>query len=695
MGLSRDTYQTLLELPRAFSNQPDLQSVLQNLYLLLKNIVPCDSVAVLLLNEQGSSIRLGAFERGTAGPDIEVGTEGPYAGTAIAHAIHEQRPVFVPDFPSEFANYPDIREGAQSSTLSSGYMLPLSTSRKKLGVLCFGRKQKAELPASALSLMTAIADSIAFALENSLDRDAAEAYQKTLLEERDRWKLLLEINNHIVTHLRTADLFDAVSSSLRRYFASDFVGIWMLDKTHRSLECAVLDFPGGRVYRDSPGVLHARLSDPDLDRIRRNETRLLTREEFLQSDPSSAVLLEREGIESLALAPLNTVNGPLGVVTLGSRRERYFKYTDCDLLKQICSQISLALDNALAHEHLNTLKDKLEEERLYLESEVCDQYDFEDIIGKSQSLREVLQKVTIVAPTDSTVLLQGETGTGKELIARAIHNLSQRKARTFVRLNCAALPAGLVESELFGYEKGAFTGAIAQKKGRFEIADQGTLFLDEIGDIPLDLQPKLLRALQEREFERLGSTRTIGVNVRLIAATHRDLWSMIEQHEFREDLFYRLNVFPIIIPPLRERRDDIPLLVSYFVSRLARRMRKNISSIPKHAMEALTESPWPGNIRELENFIERAVILSQGNTLNVPINELKRRPVSINAPAANTPAATPLMTFADSEKDAIVAALKASSWKISGPGGAAERLGLKRTTLQNKMHKLGISRKYS
>jgi formate hydrogenlyase transcriptional activator len=690
MGLSRDTYQTLLELPRAFTNQPDLQSVLQNLYRLLKDLVPCDSVAILLLNEQGSSVRLGALERGTAGPDLEIGAEGPYAGTAIARAIHEQQPIFIPDFPSEFANYPGIREGAQSSTLASGYMLPLSTSRKKLGVLCFGRKQKEELPAGTLDLMSAIADSIAFALENSLDRDAAEAYQKTLLEERDRWKLLLEINNHIVTHLRIADLFDAVSASLQRYFASDFVGIWTIDNTHRALECAVLNFPGGRVYRDSPGVLHTQLIDQDLDRIRRNETRLLTREEFRQFDPASTIQLEREGIESLALAPLNTVNAPLGVVTLGSRRERYFKYTDCDLLKQICSQISLALDNALAHEHLNTLKDKLEEERLYLESEVCDQYDFEDIIGKSQSLREVLQKVTIVAPTDSTVLLQGETGTGKELIARAIHNLSQRKARTFVRLNCAALPAGLVESELFGYEKGAFTGATALKKGRFEIADQGTLFLDEIGDIPLDLQPKLLRALQEREFERLGSTRTIGVNVRLIAATHRNLWSMIEQHEFREDLFYRLNVFPIVIPPLRERRDDIPLLVSYFVSRLARRMRKNITSIPKHAMEALAESPWPGNIRELENFIERAVILSQGNTLNVPIDELKRRPVSMNAPAS-----APHMTFADAEKDAIVAALKAASWKISGPGGAAERLGLKRTTLQNKMRKLGISRKYS
>jgi formate hydrogenlyase transcriptional activator len=325
-----------------------------------------------------------------------------------------------------------------------------------------------------------------------------------------------------------------------------------------------------------------------------------------------------------------------------------------------------------------------EEECFYFESEIGPQHQFEDIVGKSAALREVLDQVAIVAPTQSTVLLHGETGTGKELIARAIHKLSPRRERTVVRLNCAAIPSGLVESELFGHEKGAFTGALMQRRGRFELADGGTLFLDEVGDISLDLQPKLLRALQEREFERLGSTRTIQVNVRLIAATHRDLQSMIHKNQFREDLFYRLNVFPIEIPPLRERREDIPLLVHFFVAGASRQMQKCIRSVPKQAMEALVNADWPGNIRELENFIERCVILTQGDQLNVPRADLKR--------AASRAVVAGVSTFEAAERQVIIDALKAASGRISGKSGAAERLALKRTTLQNKMRKLNIGR---
>src|SRR5271166_1887267 len=326
----------------------------------------------------------------------------------------------------------------------------------------------------------------------------------------------------------------------------------------------------------------------------------------------------------------------------------------------------------------------LGEQQLRLEPEINPEYCFEDIIGKSTALQKVLEQVVIVAPTDSTVLLHGETGTGKELVAQAIHNLSPRRERTFVRLNCAAIPSGLVESELFGHEKGAFTGALMQKRGRFELADCGTLFLDEIGDISLDLQPKLLRALQEREFERLGSTKTIHVDVRLIAATHRNLQDMIRKNQFREDLFYRLNVCPIEIPPLRERRDDIPLLVHYFVLRHSRQMQKRIKSVPKPAMEALVNSDWPGNIRQLENFIERCVIFTQGDELNVLRAELKKPSVCSVASAAPS--------FEQAERQAIIDALIAASGRIAGTGGAAERLGLKRTTLQNKMNKLNISR---
>jgi formate hydrogenlyase transcriptional activator len=323
------------------------------------------------------------------------------------------------------------------------------------------------------------------------------------------------------------------------------------------------------------------------------------------------------------------------------------------------------------------------DQRLYPGSETISGYRFKDIIGKSRAIRKVLEEVAIVAPTDSTVLLHGETGTGKELIARAIHDLSPRRERTFVRMNCAAIPSGLLESELFGHEKGAFTGALMQKKGRFELADRGSLFLDEIGDISLELQPKLLRAVQEQEFERLGSVRTISVNVRIIAATHRDLTAMIRGGQFREDLFYRLNVFPIEIPPLRERRDDIPLLVNYFVAKLSRRMGKQITSIPEQAMELLIGNPWKGNIRELANFVERAVILSHGEELELPIAELK----------ASQPAEIfPVSTFVQAERAVIIDALTAASGQISGERGAAERLGLKRTTLQNKMRRLNISR---
>jgi DNA-binding NtrC family response regulator len=321
--------------------------------------------------------------------------------------------------------------------------------------------------------------------------------------------------------------------------------------------------------------------------------------------------------------------------------------------------------------------------RLEVETDTPREYNFEEIVGKSVTLRKVLQQIAIVAPTDSTVLLQGETGTGKELVARAVHSLSSRKDHDLVRLNCAAIPSGLVESELFGHERGAFTGALIQKRGRFELADRGTMFLDEIGDISLELQPKLLRALQEREFERLGSTRTIRVDVRLIAATHRNLAAMIREGKFREDLFYRLNVFPIEIPPLRERREDIPLLVHHFVARFARMMDKRIETIPARAMEALTNAPWRGNIRELENYLERCVILTPGEELYVPVDELAH--CAVEQPMAAS-------SFHEAERRAIIDALRACSGRIGGSGGAAARLGLKRTTLQRKMSRLNVSR---
>jgi formate hydrogenlyase transcriptional activator len=547
--------------------------------------------------------------------------------------------------------------------------------------LTFGIAQGEKFSPDDVELMTSVSSHVGVALESAIATDAAETYQRQLARERDRLRLLLEINNQVVTQLDVNELFRSASASIRKYFANDFTGFWLIDKQSNQLECAVLDFPGAKGFLADIPVRE--VTDQEVEKMRTRTAEIWSQQDIDRLRPEVLERLKAESIAAMAVAPLGTSNGPLGLMSMGSKRPNNFGQEDLDILSQISAQISLALDNALAYGRLNASRNRLEDERLYLESEIRAEYNFEDIVGKSPALRKVLDQIEIVARTGSTVLLRGETGTGKELIARAVHSLSPRRDRTFVRLNCAAIPSGLVESELFGHEKGAFTGALMQKRGRFELADRGTLFLDEIGDISLELQPKLLRALQEQEFERLGSNKTIQVDVRLIAATHRDLSLMIRNNQFREDLFYRLNVFPIEIPPLRERREDIPLLVHYFVSRLSRRMQKRIKSIPKPAMDALSNAAWPGNVRELENFIERAIILTQGDELNVPLAELKKSSVRNAAPVS---------TFQQAERQAIIEALKAASGRISGAGAAAERLGLKRTTLQNKMRRLNITK---
>jgi formate hydrogenlyase transcriptional activator len=387
-----------------------------------------------------------------------------------------------------------------------------------------------------------------------------------------------------------------------------------------------------------------------------------------------------EAIESGCILPLISRNRTLGVLTLGSRIQNLFSCDDVDFLLRVAAQVSIAIENALAYKEIAELRDKLAQERLYLEEEIRTAADFEGIVGQSAALRKVLQLVETVATSDSTVLLLGDTGTGKELIARAIHDRSRRKDRTFVKLNCAAIPTGLLESELFGHERGAFTGAVTQKIGRLELADQGTLLLDEVGDIPLELQPKLLRVLQDGEFERLGSTRTKKVDVRVVAATNRNLDRMIEERQFRSDLYYRLNVFPIRIPPLRERPEDIPLLVRYFSQKYARRMQKRIESIPVAAMRKLARWHWPGNVRELQNLVERAVILTRSSTLAISVPEL-----------ANSGANLPRGRAGNfDEQERIVRILKETNGRVGGQSGAAVRLGLKRTTLLTRMKKMGI-----
>lgn len=679
-GQSR--YRTLLEISSTVATQPSLDAILRSLGDLLSNLVRFDLIILFLFDSDQQTLRVRSqvwnrYNR----PELAIGIEFPYKSTSIERAIEEQAAIFVSDAEEEVYKTPDISARYNPAGVQSGYIFPISTPRNKLGVLAFATIKKGTFSPGDVELMRSTAEHVSIALESALATDAAESYQRELARERDRLSLLLEINNHIVAKLNVNELFCAAGASIRKHFADDFSSFWLFDEHTNRLRCVFMDFPEKSDFLRDMAV--AEVSHENRDEIGARRPRIFSTSELSRTYPNFADALEAESIAVILRAPLVARTGPIGVMILGSKRENSFAEADLRLLRQIGDQIGLALDNALTYGCLSASRDRLEEERVYLQSEINSEYSFEDIIGKSEALQKVLRRVSIVGPTDSTVLLHGETGTGKELIARAIHNLSSRRSRTFVRLNCAAIPSGLVESELFGHEKGAFTGALMQKRGRFELADGGSLFLDEIGDITLDLQPKLLRAIQEQEFERLGSTRTLNVDARVISATHRDLSAMIRDGHFREDLFYRLNVFPIEIPPLRERREDIPLLVHYFVTRLSRRMRKSIKAIPRAAMEALTNNPWRGNIRELENFIERALILSQGDELQVPIAELKAdaSPTLING-----------TTFKQAERTAILEALKSASGQISGHGGAAERLGLKRTTLQNKMKRLGISK---
>ena len=679
-------YRALLGLSAAIAAQPDVQEVLHSISALLSKVVHFDSLALLLLNQQNETALLYALEAGTFNPGFGVGTELPFKDTAVAAVLEQQKPVFVPDIRKEwqrntqFARFKPVVPQPGEGILSS-YIFPVSSSRKKLGVLIFGAIDRERYSSADVELMNSVVAHVSISLEGALALDAAETYRQELERERDRLKLLLEINNHIITHLDVIELFRAASISIREFFKNAFTGFWLLDETSQQLQCTTLDFPESRGFVEN--IPAPKLTEADLERMRLQGPMLLNHREIEALPDFVLQPLHSESIVCIASVPLSGSASPLGVISLGSREEDAFSQRDLDLLTQVGNQISLAVENALAYGRLNVSRNRLEDERHYLESEIQSEYNFEDIVGNSPALRQSLDQVSIVAPTDSTVLLVGETGTGKELIARAIHNLSTRHDRTFVRLNCAAIPSGLLESELFGYEKGAFTGALTQKRGRVELADEGTLFLDEIGDIDLELQPKLLRLLQEREFERLGSNRTIKVDVRLIAATNRNLPAMVRKGEFREDLYYRLNVFPVRVPPLRERREDIPLLVHYFVSQLSRKMRKAIRNIPRGVMEAMMDWPWPGNVRELQNFVERSVILTRGDTLAAPIAELKRKVL---------PRISADVKLQTTDREAIVQALRASKGRISGTGGAAEQLGLKRTTLQKRMARLNISR---
>jgi formate hydrogenlyase transcriptional activator len=529
-----------------------------------------------------------------------------------------------------------------------------------------------------------VADQAALAVDDALNFQNSQNARAELERKNGRLKQILELNNTIASNLELRDLLRSISASLRSIMQCDGVGVALPDGDGVNLRFYALDFPKSRGLIREENVVPVDGESPVAQSFRSGRP-----ENVLPSDTDRiGPLAKGEGLQVLCHIPLISRKRTLGVVSLGRMAPTAFTQKDLDFLALIANQVAIAVENALAYREIAELKDRLAQEKVYLEDEIRSELNFEEIVGRSPALRTVLQEIETVAPTDSTVLIYGETGTGKELIARAIHNLSTRRGNAFVKLNCAAIPTGLLESEMFGHEKGAFTGAVAQRIGRFELANHGTVFLDEIGEIPLELQPKLLRVLQEREFERLGSSRTLRSDARLIAATNRDLAEMVDEQKFRADLFYRLNVFPVRVPPLRERTEDIPLLVRHFVQQFARRMGKTVDTIPTETMNALVRYHWPGNIRELQNLMERAVILSTGPALKAPLNDLQLQP------AAPPPVSGPrkIETLEEAERRHILDALDAADWVISGPKGAATALGMKRSTLQARMAKLGIRR---
>jgi formate hydrogenlyase transcriptional activator len=509
--------------------------------------------------------------------------------------------------------------------------------------------------------------------------ESLRGVSETLREEKKRQHVLMEVSHALAAKWDARHLFPKISAYLRRVLRQEYAALSVHDEKSGQLVRQAMDFPLRKGSAADTEINPAK--DPREKALLERAPLILNKNDMQEFPAGTTDHLLAEGLQSLCCVPLLRPKGPLGVLVLGSTRANAFKTDDLTLLNQVAAQLAIALENARAAREVEQLRSRLDQDKRYLEGETRPRPHFEEIIGESPALKKVLEQVEVVAGSEATVLILGETGTGKGLVARAIHSSSKRKGRAFITLNCAAIPTGLLESELFGHEKGAFTGAVSQKIGRLELADKGTLFLDEIGEIPLELQPKLLRVLQDHEFERLGGTRTIKVDMRLIAATNRELAKSVSEKEFRSDLFYRLNVFPMRLPSLRERCEDIPLLVRYFIRHFSRRMDRSIESIPSETMNALINWHWPGNVRELENFIERSVILTEGTALRAPLAEFQ----------APTPSSAE-QSLEWTEREHIVRVLRETGGMLSGPTGAAQRLGLKRTTLQSKMQRLGITR---
>ena len=679
-----ERFQALLAVSESIASCRDPEELFRRLVDQLKTVIPFDLLGLVLLQEDRGVTSLRVID--TTSMVLTPLPELPMDEDPAGWVIETQQPLIVPDTAAE-TRWPRAMEGIRRRKVVGFCTLPLTTARRRVGALGLGSRLPVAYTPADVGFLGEVAKLVSVAVDNALNFDDTQAMQAQLSAERDHLQLLLDVTNAVASNLALPDLVTAVSSALRRAIPHAFTGLALHEPGSDALVLHAAAFRSATGHQNGHHHQGRRLPlthSPSGRAFAARQT-LVFGDYELTEFADVVDQLRQEGIRALCCVPLVVRDLALGTLEVGSLQPDVFTPAAVAIIDEVARQVAMAVANALAFREIAQLKDRLSEERLYLESEIRTEHHFEEIVGGSRPLRDALQQVEIVAQTDSTVLVLGETGTGKERIARAIHDRSSRRERTFVKINCAAIPSGLLESELFGHERGAFTGAIAQKLGRFEVANGGTLFLDEVGEIPLELQPKLLRVLQEQAFERLGGTRTIKVDVRLVAATNRDLARLVEEQRFRDDLFYRLNVFPIHLPPLRERPEDIPALVRFFVQRLARPMNRHVEVIPTETLEALRRYAWPGNVRELANLIERAMILSKGRTLEVPLAELRRR--RPRADHEDGPA-----TLEAVERMHILRVLGETNWTLGGPRGAAARLGMKRTTLQSLMRRLGIMR---
>ncbi len=675
--------QGLFDITRILLQQPDLAALSETLTGLVQQSALADRAAIILWHSGNHRAVRHACD--DAGQPVSYEDETVLANGPVRRLL--SRPDALHCDSATFAEtWPQLAGSGLYPTFGYYCLLPLAAEGRIFGGCEFIRDDNRPWTEKEYQRLHTFTQIVAVVTEQIQSRVSNNVDYDLLCRERDNFRILVAITNAVLSRLDIDELVSEVAKEIHRYFRIDAISVVLRSNRKGKLNIYSTH------YLDASHPVHDK---SEVDEAGTLTERVFKSKEMLllnlhQHDPLAPyekMLFEMwdNKIQTLCLLPLMSGNTLLGVLKLAQCDEKVFTTTNLKLLRQIAERVSIAIDNALAYREIQRLKERLVDENLALTEQLNNvESEFGEIIGRSEAMNSVLKQVEMVAQSDSTVLILGETGTGKELIARAIHNLSGRNSRRMVKMNCAAMPAGLLESDLFGHERGAFTGASAQRIGRFELADKSSLFLDEVGDMPIELQPKLLRVLQEQEFERLGSNKLIHTDVRLIAATNRDLKQMVADREFRSDLYYRLNVFPIHLPPLRERPEDIPLLVKAFTFKIARRLGRNIDSIPAETLRLLSRMEWPGNVRELENVIERAVLLTRGSVLQLSLPEMSIETEPL--------AAEVLPEEGEDEYQLIVRVLKESNGVVAGPKGAAQRLGLKRTTLLSRMKRLGINK---